>query len=131
MKKLFYLLLSVCLFCACSEEPEQTQDYTSFTITLNVETNVFGDTKTGYFNDAGECILLGEHGTLKPGVTTDEFIMSEFHESIYLFYENSDYVRLEKPFTIKKNQKNNIILSEDKPVKAIRIIEKTIYNWPH
>ena len=130
MKKLFYLLLSAILFVSCSEEPEQeTQDYTSFTITLNVETNVFGDAKTGYFNADGECVLLGEHGTLKKG-TTDEFIMTEHHDSIYLFYIYTlDTMRLEKPFVAKKNTKNNFVIAND--ARPIAIRDKNIYNWPH
>jgi hypothetical protein len=130
MKKLLILLFTVCFFTACSgDDPiEQTQNYTSFIIS-GVKTNIFINTKSAYFNEKGECILLGEHGTLQPNVNSDEFIMTEFRDSIYLFYDYGDGMRLEKPFRPQKNKKNNFVIAKD--AMGIDIMEKTIYNWPH
>ncbi len=132
MKKLLLLLFSVSFFVSCSDDPaEETQDYTSYTITLKAETDgdVFTNVKSAYFNDKRECILLGEHGTLKYGVPTTEFIMPEFHDSIYLFYDYATGMQLKSVFKPKKNAKNDFIISDD--ATGIFIREKTVYNWPH
>ncbi|GHT06570.1 hypothetical protein AGMMS49525_14970 [Bacteroidia bacterium] len=113
MKKILFLLVIAFSISSCEkEEIEPTQDYTSFTIRLDVETDIVKNTKTGYFNETGDCILLGEHGNLIPFVETAEYIMPEFHDSIYIFNDWSGGTRLEAAFTPKKNKKTVFILNE-------------------
>jgi hypothetical protein len=128
MKKLLLLLLIPALMLACSkgEDPEPEQGYTSFVI-KGITSNIFLDCKIGYFDEAGECKLLIDIGDLTEFEDSKEFIMPEFQETIYLFFEG--YSRLEEPFMAKKNTKNIFFVAPD--AKGIGIPEKTIYNWPH
>jgi hypothetical protein len=130
MKKALFVLFTVCLFSACSGDDPEMQSYTSFIIKLDAETTIFKNTKTAYFNEKGECVLIAEHGNLKPYINTDEFIMTEFHDSIYIFYEWENGSRLKAAFIPKKNTKNIFSISEKNGL-GIVIEEKTIYNWPH
>jgi hypothetical protein len=126
MKKLLLLFLLPALFLACSKndepEPEPEQGYTSFII-QGVISKGFIDSRIGYYDESGKSVLLMELGTLEPLVDSKEFIMPEYHEIIYLFYDVS--YRLEKPFRPKKNRKNVFVLAPDE--RGIDASE----NFPH
>jgi Transcriptional regulators containing an AAA-type ATPase domain and a DNA-binding domain len=131
MKKYLFLLLALPFFFGCSDDSEETQDYTSYVIEATGSDNFIG-AKTGYFDKDGKCILLHEIGTLDPDKDTQELILDNFHPEIYLFYaeRNTGGTRLEKSFNLKKDKKNIIKLTEDN-WKGINIPERTIYTWPH
>jgi hypothetical protein len=122
MKKLLFLSVLILAVSCAKDDGEQEQDYTSFVIS-GVISNSFTDSKIGYYNDAGESVLLMELGYLTPYEDSKEFIMPEYHETIYLF--SSGHLRLEKPFLPKKNKKNIFVLAPDE--KAIDASE----NFPH
>ena len=136
MKKLIVLLLLVpFVIYSCgndSEDYDDTQNYTSFTIYLDVDTDNLKDLISGYYNKNGECILLKKHGDLTPFKETAEFILPEYQREIYLFY-NGTYgysgMRLEKSFKLNQNKKNNIIIQRGE--KGITIQEKNEHTWPH
>jgi hypothetical protein len=122
MKKLLLLALLVSISCSKGDEPELEQDYTSFIIS-GIINDSFIDSKIGYYDEAGKSTLLMDLGDLKPFVDSQEFIMPEYHDVVYLF--SGGILRLEKPFLLKKNKKNIFVLSPDE--RAIDASE----NYPH
>jgi hypothetical protein len=98
MKNLLLLPLAAMLCAACTQnEPEQTQDYTSFVITLNKGTEqsnvTLRNVVSGYFDKNGYCWKIAQHGTLssKPSterLSTDEYTFTIDVDSVYVFLEN-------------------------------------------
>jgi hypothetical protein len=139
MKKLLLLFaLLVSGSCTEKEDPEPDQGYTSFAFLLEEDTNVLKAAMSAYYNEAGECKLLCEYGDLIPFVETDEFIMPEYHDAIYLFYKGGfrgEGMRLAASFKPQKGKRNKFVLSVAalgyEGVLGIEIDEKTIYTWPH
>jgi hypothetical protein len=124
MKKLLFLLVLILAVSCAKDDGEQEEDqgYTSFVIS-GVISDIFTEAKIGYYDSAGKSVLLMELGDLIPNVDSKEFIMPEYHEVIYLFYEG--YSRLERPFLPKVNKKNFFALARDE--RGIDASE----NFPH
>ncbi|GEM_PF-3692696 len=129
MKKILFIFLALPFLFSCSDDNPVEQDYTSYIIRLEGETNVFTNAKTAYFDAEGKCILIAEHGHLKPFIDTEEVVLPEFHNEIYLFYDLDGGTRLRTPFQLTKNNKNMLKITEDS--RGMPITDKNVYTWPH
>jgi len=126
MKKLLYILFAVCLFTACSsDDNEPTQDYTSFTVTIN-SSSVFNDCVAGYKVD-GKYKKLGDLGELTEGKTSPEIRLTDNSiTEIYIFADlggGTGVVRADATYTLEKFKKN--IITVIKNTKGISVTDTT------
>jgi hypothetical protein len=115
MKHFFYLTAIALTIAACGggsdKDDEQTQDYTSFIITL--KSNVLlPNVVSGYFDSAGYCWKIAEHGDLSLGQTTAETTLTVDIDSIYLFTDYDAIIMFTNPFAVVKNKKNTFELND-------------------
>lgn len=125
MKKILYILFAICLFTACSsdDDSEQTQNYTSFIVTIETS-NKLKNCVAGYYTSDGLCKKLGDLGELTRGVYSPEIRVNiDTLTQVYVFTNTTKPLRFEKPYILTKNIKN--ILKVDINNSGISVTE-----WP-
>lgn len=110
MKQLLYILFAVTLFTACSSDDENdTQDYTSFTVMHNANVELTNSI-AGYKKD-GKYYKVADLGDLKKGVPSSEVKLTDSSiTEIYVFTDYNGVVRLDITFSLKQNQKNTFVI---------------------
>lgn len=110
MKQLLYILFAVTLFTACSSDDDNnTQDYTSFTVMHN-ENVVLTNSVSAYKKD-GKYYKIANLGDLKKGVPSQEVKLTDNSiKEVYVFTDYNGGVRLNITFSLKNNYNNNFII---------------------
>jgi len=134
MKKLLTLLLIFPFLISCSsddENTEPTQDYTSFVVLQNSDTDLtLPNAVAGYYTSDGKCKKVADLGDLKKGVESKEIKVSDDITYVYIF---SDYpqiaTKLDKKFELTKNKKNIITLTSD--LYGITVDPNNENEYPH
>jgi hypothetical protein len=97
--------------CTDSSTNEQTQDYTSFVIKNNIEHYVFYNLTSGYYDKNDTCHLIGKHGDVGVGETSQEFKLDDNQiDTMFLFFNvgknTRSIFRIETPLVIQPNNNN-------------------------
>lgn len=124
MKQLLYILFAVTLFTACSSDDDNdAQDYTSFTV-ANGSSNIdLTNVVAGYIVD-GHYKLLTSFGDINKNSESKEFIIKNTGiKDIYFFSDYVGGIRINKAFQIKENTKNKFVLTGD--IETIQITDKS------
>ncbi|GAB6010140.1 hypothetical protein [Dysgonomonas reticulitermitis] len=127
MKKLFTFILLATFFISCSSDDDNnTQDYTSFVVTLqNTESSdlILTNCVAGCKKD-GKYIKLGDLGDLSKGKQSKEITITDNSVTdVYIFTDYNAVNRLDILFKLNKNQKN--IFEIPKGTKGIGVTDKT------
>ena len=124
MKKLLTLLLLLPLLFACgSDDDDNTQDYTSFTVMQNAIENQ-QNTVVGYKLADNTYKKIADLGDLKKGVASKEVKLTDNTiADIYIFTDYNNGVRLAKTFKLTKSTKNNIEIPNE--IGGIGFTDKT------
>lgn len=124
MKQLLYILFAVTLFTACSSDDDNnTQDYTSFTVSNGSSNIDLPNVVASYIVD-GQYKLLTSFGDINKNSESKEFIIkSTGIKAIYFFSDYVGGIRINKAFQIKENTKNKFILTGD--IETIQITDKS------
>ena len=126
MKKLLYILLTVCLFTACSSDDDnndQTQDYTSFTFIYHANVDYFPNCVAAYKKD-NKYYKIADLGDLKKDISSKEITINDKSiKEVYLFTDYLSTIRFDAVYSLKDNTKNNFVISEN--TKGIEILDKT------
>lgn len=135
MKHLFYLAAIALTVAACGgkddEEQETWQDNTSFVITANATEDVtLTNVVSGYFDKNGYCWKIAEHGSLPPGGSTAETILTVDTDSVYIFSDYNRVIMFDNPIVIKKNKKNIFNLSENPRARYSNIDKLDSLKYP-
>nr|DAM03171.1 MAG TPA: protein of unknown function (DUF4969) [Caudoviricetes sp.] len=112
MKKLLTLILLTALFMGCSSDDDnETQDYTSFTVMQNT-IEIQPNTVVGYKKD-GKYYKVADLGDLKKGVPSSEVKLTDNSiTEIYVFTDYNGGVRLNIIFSLRNNLKNVFLIPE-------------------
>ena len=123
MKKLFLLLISVCLFAACSDSDDKPkQDYTSFVFYQTANVNLT-NCVAGYKKD-NKYYKIGELGDLSKGKYSPEIKMEDNSiTEIYFFTDYNGCVRFDAIYNLTKYKKNILELLET--TRGIKVTDKT------
>jgi hypothetical protein len=118
--------------CTDSSTNEQTQDYTSFVIKNNTEHYVFYNLTSGYYDKNDTCHLIGKHGDVGIGETSQEFKFDDNQiDTMFLFFNVSKNSRsayiIKPPLSIKQNHKNVFIITKS----GYLTIDTTWFTYPH
>lgn len=134
MKKVMLVLMSICLFVACSSDNEENEPKmkTSIVYTQNVidlDVNVV----IGYYKD-GLCLKIASLGDIKKGEISKEiFITDPSITEVFVFSDyaapNGEANKIDETYTIQKNSKNTI--EPSKGVKVIGVDKKDKTQYPH
>lgn len=123
MKQLLTIILLFPLFIACSsDDDDNTQDYTSFTVS-NKSSIDLPNVVIGYLND-GKYKKISTLGDLKKGETSIEVNITDNNIStLYLFTDYNNVVKADITFTLQKNKKNNFELPSG--ISGTSVTDKT------
>lgn len=112
MKKLLTLILLTALFMGCSSDDDnETQDYTSFTVMHNANVELTNSI-AGYKKD-GKYYKVADLGDLKKGVPSSEVKLTDKSiTEIYVFTDYNGGVRLNITFPLRNNLKNVFLIPE-------------------
>lgn len=123
MKQLLYILFAVTLFTACSSDDDNdTQDYTSFTVVYNANVEKLPNCVAAYKKD-NKYYKIASLGDLKKNIPSQEVkVMDNSISEIYIFTDYNGVVRFNKVFTLKINSKTTIDLSN---IGGIGVTDKT------
>ena len=129
MKKLLTITLLATLFVGCSsDDDDQTQDYTSFVVTIETS-NQLKNCVAGYYTTDGLCKKLGDLGELTQGIYSPEIRVNiDTLTRVYIFTNTVTPLRIIQSYPIEKNIKN-IITVRSAPTKQVD--PNSIYEWPH
>lgn len=113
MKQLLTILLLFPLFIACSsDDDDNTQDYTSFTVMHNANVELTNSI-AGYKKD-GKYYKISDLGNLKKGVPSSEIKLTDNSiTEIYIFTDYAGTRMFKDPYVLKPYTKNNIIIPSD------------------
>lgn len=138
MKHLFYCATIALALTACGgKDDEQTQEYTSFVITIKNTNIELPNVVSGYIDSIGFCRKIAEHGdivcTSNSETTTDEVILDVDIDSIYVF---TDYLvtsyrhatKTKHPFPVKKNRRNTVDLFKE---SVVEVLKTDSTQYPH
>lgn len=122
MKQLLYILFAVTLFVSCSsDDDETTQDYTSFTVTVDASPN-FPNCVAAYRKD-DKFYKLGDLGDLTKGKISPEItIKDNTITEIYIFSDYMNVIRFDAIYKLSKNKKNSIVVENG--TGGIKITDK-------
>lgn len=122
MKQLLYILLGITLFTSCSSDddpalPEPTQDYTSFTVACETESQLVKNCIVGYKGSDGKWIRVAALGDIK-GKTESKEVTVDYNKvkEVYIFedeYKNNVYTasyKTQASFKFSENKKIKIVL---------------------
>lgn len=123
MKKLSLLLLLPILFFSCSDDKEETQDYTSFVFIQTVD-NVLPHCVAAYLDKDSHFIKIADLGTISLDNSSKEITINDENiTDIYFFTDYNNIVRFDAIYKLKKNTKS--IFKLEKYTKGIEITDKT------
>jgi len=109
MKKLLTIIFLSVLFISCSsDDDENTQDYTSFTVEID-SSNKFENCIVAFRED-NKFYKIAELGTLTKGIVSREIKLRDYKEEIYIFADFSKTIRFNDVYILKPNKNNNIIV---------------------
>ncbi len=123
MKKYILLLLILPLFIACSsDDNEETQDYTSFTI-HNKSDVYLPNVIIGYLVDGKYKKIVNLGDIRKDEISNEIKITNSSIKEIYLFCDYLGTIRADISFIISENKLNKFVLLSG--IKGIAVKDKS------
>lgn len=126
MKKLITLLLILPFIFSCSDDKDETQDYTSFVVSIQNTVSddlVLTNCVAAYKKD-NKYYKISNLGDLSKHKQSSEIIVKDNSiTEIYIFTDYNNVIRFDIIFELKSNKKN--MLEIPRETKGIPIADKT------
>lgn len=121
MKQLLTILFAITLFACSSDDNEPSQNYTSFTVTIDA-TPTFPNCVAAYKKD-GKYYKLGDLGDLTKGKISPEIrVVDNSITQVYIFTDYNNVIIFDDIYILKGNTKNKITVKDG--TKGIRVTDK-------